>query len=229
MSKSKLLGVSLALFGVIMVVVVHVQKTVTLQTPFVRSNYSMVPSNEISRVCDSWLQYGGELSIGGSVSFEQQGSHQNVFQTSDLNDGIRMEIDPNNQVAVILGDHLTKGIKGVVLGQSERSGSNKLSFTFQITISKEYMKTVFNGDDKSVSIKENILCDKAQVGSGYDKSRELLGSAVIQFQLRYRDDLMSNDYNLVLQQTGQALIMSGVFIVSGFSRRRETLEFEDLS
>ena len=228
MRKTKLFGVSLALFGVAMVVVVHFQKMVIVQTPLVRSNYSVVPSNEISQVCDSWLQYDGELSIGGSVSFEQQSSHQNVFQTSDLNDGIRMEIDTNNQVAVIFGDHLTKGIKGVVLGQSDRSENNKLSFTFQITIFKDRMKTVFNGDQKTVFIKENILCDKAQVGSGYDKSRQLLGSAVIQFQLRYRDDLMSNDYNTILQHTGQALIMSGAFIVSGFSRRRETLEFEDL-
>jgi hypothetical protein len=188
----------------------------------------VVPSSEISRVCDSWFQYGGELSIGGSVSFEQQSSHKNVFQTSDINDGIRMEIDPNNQVAVILGDHLTKEFKGVVLGQSDRSENNKLSFTFQITISKERMKTVFNGNQKIVFIKENILCDKAQVGSGYDKSRQLVGSAVIQFQLRYRDDLMSNIYNLVLQHTGQAMIMSGAFIVSGFSRRRETLEIENL-
>ncbi len=229
MKKTKLFGVSLALSGVIMVVVVHLQQTVILETPFVRSNYSVVSSNEISRVCESWLRYGGELSIGGSVSFEQQRSHQNVFQTSDLNDGIRMEIDPNNQVAVILGDHLTKEIKGVVLGQSDRSENNKSSFTFQLTISKESVKTVFNGDQKTVFIKENILCDMAQVGSGYDKSRELLGTAVIQFQLRYRDDLMSNVYNKLVQHTGQALMMCGAFMMSGFSCRRETLEYENLS
>jgi hypothetical protein len=226
--KKHYFGLFIALVGVVMLVLLHVDKDAEIQTTSVRSDNSLVTSKEISSVCQLWLSYGGALTIEGVVSFEDRDSNQNVFQTSDLNDGIRMEINPDGLVGVIVGNHVTKEFKGVAIGRSNSTDRKKSSFSFQLVFINDQIKTVFNGIRNEFSMPGNVLCDKGLVGSGFDESRMLNGVAIVQFRLAYMKKLIGEDYKIATQYLAQAFILSGTFLVSSFSRRRETIENENI-
>lgn len=57
---------------------------------------------DVPRICDVLTQKHGEVRISILVEPHSLRNFQNVFQTSDLNAGIRLEIDENGSAGVIV-------------------------------------------------------------------------------------------------------------------------------
>jgi hypothetical protein len=139
-----------------------------------------------------------------------------------------MEISPNGLVGVIIGNHVTKEYKSVAIGQGVRTGVKRSSFRFQLVVVNDQIKSVFDGNQKVSLISGNILCDKGLVGSGFDESRWLYGSATVQFRLEYVATRIEKEYRSATQIVGQVLIFWGVFLISSFSRRKGAIEDENV-
>jgi len=116
---------------------------------------------------------GDEVNIRLSGDITSFYNHQNLFQTSSLNAGIRLEIDESGQAGLVIGSNGADGYSLVSLSDKFRPGKFDLSVRF-----KNKNNVLVSFQDKKI---EKVIkglkpkCDNIIVGYGYDSSRVIRG------------------------------------------------------
>ena len=141
-------------------------------------SYSVLPLGfypEICRVLDEkWGSIEGETE---GVIHHLKG-YQNLFQTDDGNLGIRLEVTPSGEVALVVSSPLKTEVgKLAFIGAA---GSIKEGIKFQI-----YFKITFDGvliikldNQQAQYVHSNInpTCRNVKLGVGFDVTRKTLGT-----------------------------------------------------
>ena len=116
---------------------------------------------------------GGEIVFKISGNLTELYNYQNLFQTSDLNTGIRFEIDGLGHGGLIIGSSAADGYSGLsipnkfVVGNFVISIRIKNGSTVLVSFLNQKTEKVFSG--------LKPICDNFIVGYGYDSSRVVKG------------------------------------------------------
>lgn len=132
---------------------------------------------EVSGICDILGKRYGEVRILILVTPNALRGYQNVFQTSDANAGIRLEIDENGSTGVIVaGDTPDQFVAAV---SPSRVSVGKQS-TISLLIAHDTGVTI-SIDDQSSRVIGVVkpLCDRLRIGVGFDDTRSFDGTGSI--------------------------------------------------
>ena len=124
------------------------------------------------------------MRISFSIVPDGLRNYQNVFQTSDLNNGLRLEIDESGVTALILGQPNSSAI--VANGLQTHLVPLKET-TIEIEVSPKYGSSINILQEKLPVIRTSYgnlapACDKVRVGVGFDDTRKFSGTVKIRFQ-----------------------------------------------
>lgn len=124
------------------------------------------------RLCDA-MEDGGEINIRVFGSLTDLFDYQNLFQTSNLNAGIRFEIDRLGQGALLIGSSATDGFSSLSI--SQKFAVDNFDVAILIKDGSNVSVSFFNTVNEKVFTGLKPLCDQIIVGSGYDSSRAVKG------------------------------------------------------
>jgi len=136
---------------------------------------------EESRICNILEKKHGEVRISILVTPNALRNWQNVFQTSDVNAGIRLEINENGLFGVIVSDGTPAQFLGV--GPSSLLTIGKQS-SISIIIAHDSGITI-SVDGKGGSGVTGVVkpkCDRLRIGVGFDDTRGFDGTGSITFE-----------------------------------------------
>ena len=119
---------------------------------------------------------GDEVNIRLSGEITELYNHQNLFQTSNLNGGIRLEIDELGQAGLVIGSNGADGYSSVSLPKKFKPGNFDLSI--QIKDGDTVLVSFQNQEIKKVIDGLQPKCDNIIVGYGYDSSRVIRGDVL---------------------------------------------------
>ena len=127
-------------------------------------------------LCEA-MKKGDEISIRVWGNLTELFNYQNLFQTSDLNAGIRFEIDGSGQGALLIASSGVDGYSVLTVPKKFVVGD----FDISIRIKDGSLVSVyfFNKVTEKVLTGLVPICDNFIVGSGFDSSRAIKGE--IQF------------------------------------------------
>lgn len=131
-----------------------------------------------SQICNAWRSLGGTLLISGSASIKNTGTYQNLFQTDDLNNGLRLELSPDFNLGLVVGNAADSDISVVDFGKIRDISRN---LDFKIQLRNEAIKAEINGTNSLVQMPTRATCANLLVGQGYDESRLYGGEIVVSF------------------------------------------------
>jgi hypothetical protein len=138
------------------------------------NNGSKVLNGQV--ICEA-MNFGDEINIKISGNLTELYDYQNLFQTSDLNSGIRFEIDELGQGGLLIGSSAADGYSGLSIPEKFVVGPFDISIgindgsTVVVSFMNQTTEKVFTG--------LKPICDNFIVGYGYDSSRVIKGE--IQF------------------------------------------------
>jgi len=128
------------------------------------------------RLCDA-LEKGDQINFKISGNLTELYNYQNLFQTSDLNAGIRFEIDGSGQGALLVGSSAADGYSVLLIPRKFVAGTFDISI--RIKDGSRVMVSFLNQNTEKVLTGLKPICDNLIVGYGYDSSRVIKGE--IQF------------------------------------------------
>ena len=120
---------------------------------------------------------GGEIVFKISGNLTELYNYQNLFQTSDLNAGIRFEIDGLGQGGLLIGSSAADGYSGLSIPEKFVAGTFDISI--RIKDGSTVLVSFLNQSTEKVFTGLKPVCDNFIVGYGYDSSRVIKGE--IQF------------------------------------------------
>lgn len=214
LSQRRMYSASLFAIGVLFLTARFADKHVTLESPQISSQNKVVGNDQMRKICESWLQYTGELIIQGEVQFQRNDKWQNVFQTADLNYGIRMEISPQSTVSVVVAESVSQSYGGYEIGEIEPSQNFFESFKFAIRLTRNHMRTELNGKYRNFALAENIQCSNVVIGGGYDETRTLNGNTQIFISAKYSTRRYTGFSQDLLFYMGQISVCFSVLVVA---------------
>ena len=138
--------------------------------------------NEGSKVLNSQalcqaINEGDEINFKISGNLTELYNYQNLFQTSDLNAGIRFEIDGLGQGGLLIGSSAADGYSGLSIPEKFVAGTFDISI--RIKDGSTVLVSFLNQSTEKVFTGLKPVCDNFIVGYGYDSSRVIKGE--IQF------------------------------------------------
>lgn len=119
------------------------------------------------------LAKGDEINIRLIGNISELYSYQNLFQTSDLNSGIRLEINDVGEAGLLIGSNGVDGFSLVLVPKNFETGSFDISI--RITDGKRVSITFQNEKTEKVINGLKPKCDNVVIGYGYDSSRVIKG------------------------------------------------------
>lgn len=119
------------------------------------------------------LVKGDEVNIHLSGEITRLYNHQNLFQTSNMNAGIRLEIDEFGQAGLVIGSNGANGYSVVPISEKFKHG--KFDLAINIRHGNNVAVSFQNEKTEKVIKGLNPKCDNIIVGYGYDSSRVVRG------------------------------------------------------
>jgi hypothetical protein len=144
------------------------------------------------KFCEAFYDGKANMEIDFVVTpISLKDRYTNIFQTDDLNRGLRIEISPEGLLTAFV--HSPEGITsekvvGIVAADSIRSKTTNSVF---VSVQKETLKIQVN--DGPVNTQEGNFqptCNRVLIGGGYDNSRSTIG--LVQATVR----VQSSDFDL---------------------------------
>ena len=170
------------------------------------------------KICKAWRSLGGSLLIGGSASISNTGSYQNLFQTDDLNNGIRLEMSPDFNLGLIIGNAADPSYSVMDFGRI-KDLNRELVFT--ILLEGEDVQAEINGLKSSVRSPTRAVCANFLVGQGYDESRRYGGKIVASFESTFDAPILNRERSEELILFVQiCLMLSSAILVNHTMRTR---------
>jgi ABC-type sugar transport system permease subunit len=119
------------------------------------------------------LSKGDEINIRLTGNIIEFYNYQNLFQTSDFNAGIRLEINDSGQGGLLIGSSAADGFSSVSIPEKFELGN----FDISIRINDGQKVSLSFLDRKIVKVVSGLKpkCDNVVVGYGFDSSRVVRG------------------------------------------------------
>ena len=146
------------------------QATVNVYEQYSRNEGVKIDASE--PLCAA-LTKGDEVKIQLSGFLTELYNYQNLFQTSDFNSGMRLEIDDAGQAGLVIGSNGPDGYS--VLSIPEKFVPGSFDLSIQIKNSKKVTVAFRNQLTEKVMNGLKPNCDNLIVGYGYDSSRVVKG------------------------------------------------------
>jgi hypothetical protein len=144
----------------------------------------VVELGSIEKICQTLHAPKGALKISLSIVPQELRNYQNVFQTSNLNSGLRLEIDEGGTTALILGEPNSSAIVAnglatrlVPLRETKIEMEVSQKYGSSINIPEEHLPVIRTSYGKLLP-----ACDNVRVGIGFDDTRKFSGTVEIRFQ-----------------------------------------------
>lgn len=138
----------------------------------------------IEKLCETLHNPKGALKISLSIVPAELRNYQNVFQTSNLNSGLRLEIDEGGTTALILGEPNSSAIVAnglatrlVPLKETKIEMEVSQKYGSSINIPEEHLPVIRTSYGKLLP-----ACGNVRVGIGFDDTRKFSGTVEIRFQ-----------------------------------------------
>jgi hypothetical protein len=156
---------------------------------------------EQTKLCET-INSGEPVVISGEFDYFPSKNNQNLFQTADLNLGIRLEISLSDELALVIGT--PSGEISEVLKMRQRLVAER-KYNFAIVLENKRAILKIN----EITIKESeklamISCSHLIIGSGYDESRIFAGN--------YKISIAGN---LIQEKRKQAMLLILVIFLLG--------------
>ncbi len=182
---------------------------------------------EEPRICSTLSRKYGEVRISIFVIPNSLRNFQNIFQTSDLNAGIRLEIDENGSTGVIVAGETANDL--LMVGSASRLSVGKMS-SISILIAHNSGITMSIDDIKSTLLGiANPKCDQLRIGVGFDDNRGFdgMGSIVFEVGINQKRYLIPT----WLEIFGQMSVALGafVFVVGDTFKRSDSMPSDEQS
>ena len=139
-----------------------------------RNNGSKVLNGQV--ICEA-MNLGDVIKIKISGNLTELYNYQNLFQTSDLNTGIRFEIDGLGQGGLLISSSTADGFSGLPIPEKFVAGPFEISI--RIKDGSTVLVSFMNQKSEKVFTGLKPKCDNVIVGYGYDSTRVIKGE--IQF------------------------------------------------
>ena len=139
-----------------------------------RNNGSKVLNGQA--ICQA-MNFGDEINFRISGTLTELYNYQNLFQTSDLNSGIRFEIDGFGQGGLLIGSYAADAYSGILI--PEKFVVGPFDIAIRIKDGSKVLVSFLNQNTEKVFTGLKPKCDNFIVGHGYDPTRVIKGE--IQF------------------------------------------------
>ena len=158
-------------------------------------------------LCQVLRKDDGEIRIAFLVVPKTLRNYQNIFQTSDGNKGIRIEIDETGGVGLIVADTST----GFLAAGAERKVSPNVENQVRVTLTRSRGVSIsVNDSDKSVTKGEaSPMCDRFLIGAGFDETRIFSGSVQAEITVGLRRDIPLQNISRIVAQ----ILLFGGFLL----------------
>jgi hypothetical protein len=123
-------------------------------------------------ICQA-INNGDEINIKISGNLTELYNYQNLFQTSDLNSGIRFEINGFGQAGLIIGSSAVDGYSGLSI--PEKFVVGPFDIAIRIKDGSTVLVSFLNRSTEKVFSGLKPVCDNFIVGYGYDSTRVIKG------------------------------------------------------
>jgi hypothetical protein len=117
------------------------------------------------------------VSVRGTIN--ELRNYQNLFQTSSLNSGIRVEIDETGTVGMVVANESDLGFAALLGAGTVTPGPIRM--VFAITNANSMVVRVGKSSSRADLVGPRPACDNIVIGLGYDESRTTSGTLDIQF------------------------------------------------
>jgi len=119
------------------------------------------------------LKEGDEITFKISGTLSELYNYQNLFQTSDLNAGIRFEINGLGEGGLLIGSSAPDGYSGLSIPGKFVAG--QFDILIRIKDGSKVLVSFLDEDTEKVFEGLKPTCDNFVVGYGYDSSRVIKG------------------------------------------------------
>jgi hypothetical protein len=120
------------------------------------------------------LEEGDEIAFKISGTLSDLYNYQNLFQTSDLNAGIRFEINELGEGGLLIGSSAPDGYSGLLIPGKFVAG--KFDLLIRIKDGSKVFVSFLNKETEKVFEGLKPTCDNFVVGYGYDSVRVIKGN-----------------------------------------------------
>jgi hypothetical protein len=120
------------------------------------------------------LEEGDEITIKISGTLSGLYNYQNLFQTSDLNAGIRFEINELGEGGLLIGSNAADGYSGLLIPGKFVAG--QFDILIRIKDGSKVLVSFLNNDTEKVFEGLKPTCDNFVAGYGYDSGRVIKGN-----------------------------------------------------
>jgi hypothetical protein len=217
-SLRRAIAVGAGLIGIILTIASYAPNayTKTVTTSGDSSNKETALSFNAAE-CENGRLNSKTMRLLGSFEVTEIGEYQNVFQTSNINEGVRLEIDKEGRTALIIG--LGDGIDhtGIRFKNTVETGV-RYQFRFEIRESKSVFYSFLSEEGVRDFDAIQPLCGRVLVGGGYDQSRSLRGRAQLEFNVE-KNGLIGLQAHRVRTSGAICLYFFGLTIIN---RRRDS-------
>jgi len=168
-------------------------------------------------ICKAWRSLGGSLLISGSATISKTGTYQNLLQTDDLNNGLRLEMSPDFNIGLIIGNAMDADFSVMDFG---RIKDLDRELEFSILLQGEEVRAVINGLKSSVRSPTRAACANLLVGQGYDESRTYGGKIVASFRSTFDAPVLNREHSrglILIVQT--CLMLASAILLNQIMKR----------
>ena len=148
----------------------------------VSANNSGVKVADGDQLCQG-LEEGDEITFKISGTLSELYNYQNLFQTSDLNAGIRFEINGLGEGGLLIGSSAPDGYSGLLI--PGKFVADKFNILIRINDGSKVSVSFLNEETEKVFEGLKPTCDNFVVGYGYDSGRVIKGNVQLSATASY--------------------------------------------
>jgi hypothetical protein len=131
-------------------------------------------------ICQTIEEKNSELRILVRFIPDSLTNWQNLFQTADLNNGMRLEIDKSGSITLIVANDASGGFQAISGGRTITPGREH-QVRIILTANKVIQLQVDGKKSGTLRLTYLDLCTRVRVGIGYSDKRAFLGKGSIIF------------------------------------------------
>ncbi len=148
----------------------------------VSTNNAGIKVTDSDQICRA-MEQGDEINFKISGTLSELYNYQNLFQTSDLNAGIRFEINGLGEGGLLIGSSASDGYSGLLIPGKFVVG--RFDVLIRIKDGSKVFVSFLNKEIEKVFEGLKPTCDNFVVGYGYDSGRVIKGNVQLSATASY--------------------------------------------
>jgi len=148
----------------------------------VSTNNAGIKVADSDQICRA-MEQGDEINFKISGTLSELYNYQNLFQTSDLNAGIRFEINGLGEGGLLVGSSASDGYSGLLIPGKFVVG--RFDVLIRIKDGSKVLVSFLNNETEKVFEGLKPTCDNFVVGYGYEPGRVIKGNVQLSATASY--------------------------------------------